>query len=147
MRTRTPATRPRRVSCSLRLAALRRSSACARARSVRARRASRLAWAAAFSSAVLCEVFFCAIEASFVCGGGVGVEVVVLGEVVVGGAEQEGLEGEPRPGPDDQPQAERQQSDVAGDLSGVLRGRVGDLAAAAEAAAVDRQAACPGAGD
>ena len=54
------------MSCCLRFSALRRSSAAIFARSVRARLASRLAWVAAFSSAVLCEVFFCAIEASFV---------------------------------------------------------------------------------
>src|SRR5690242_6056587 len=109
MRTRTPATSPARVSCCLRLAALRRSSACSRARSTRARRASRFAAVAAFASAVLCEVFFCAIEGSFFVGPVIGVG---LG-IGIGGREQDGVERQPGAGSYDEPQAQREQADVA----------------------------------
>ena len=47
----------------------------------------------------------------------------------------------------DQPDRAEQEPDVAGDVDGVLALRVGGYAAAAEAAAVDLEAARPGGGD
>src|SRR5918998_4707838 len=114
------------VSRSLRFFALRCSSARARARSVRACRAARLAAAACLS----CGFFF-AIGVPF---------------EVMGGAEEQRVQGQSCPRTHDQPEREREQAHVAGDLPGVLLRSVRDLAATAEAAAVDRQAPRPGRG-
>ena len=74
-----------------------------------------MAAAAAFSSADLCELFFCAIEASFVIGGVVGGEVGRgVGGRIVGGAEQHVVERQPGRGAYDEPEAERQEADVTG---------------------------------
>src|SRR3546814_5272732 len=64
-----------------------------------------------------------------------------------GCGEQDGVKGQPGPRAPDQQCRGRQESDVPGDLEGILRRRVSDLAATAEAATVDLESALPGRGD
>src|SRR6478609_5360120 len=73
----------------------------------------------------------------------------MVGPLGCGGraSEEQRVEGEAGARLPDQPQGQQQEADVAGDLPRVFRGRVGVEAAAAEAAAVDLEAARPGRGD